>query len=283
VRWESIRHRRLDYAKTDPERVNGPVRVRTNNVSVVLPGLGVAYEVSARHHFFTGVHRGFAPPGTGSSEDTEPEESLNFELGWRFRATGLSADLTLFHSDYDNLLGVETLSGGGSSAGDLFNGGAVKVRGLEASLSQRWRLGGHSYLPFRLAYTYTVGRFQSSFSTQFADWAPRVEVGDQLPYLPEHQLQLSAGLQSGKWSTYLNGRYMDRMRTSAGQGPIPDGEGTDRRFVVDLSVQWQALGPLAFYGQVRNLTDEVYLVSRRPYGARPGLDRTALFGLSVDF
>jgi Fe(3+) dicitrate transport protein len=35
--------------------------------------------------------------------------------------------------------------------------------------------------------------------------------------------------------------------------------------------------------RIRNLTDEVYVASRRPNGLRPGLPRTALVGLSFAF
>ena len=40
----------------------GPTRLRQNQLEVFIPGLGVAYEMSRRHHLFAGVHRGFAPP-----------------------------------------------------------------------------------------------------------------------------------------------------------------------------------------------------------------------------
>ena len=41
-------------------------------------------------------------------------------------------------------------------------------------------------------------------------------------------------------------------------------------------------GRYRIYLQVRNLTDEVYVAARRPYGLRPGLPRTALLGIQVD-
>jgi Fe(3+) dicitrate transport protein len=34
---------------------------------------------------------------------------------------------------------------------------------------------------------------------------------------------------------------------------------------------------------LRNVTDEVYIVARRPYGVRPGLPRSLLVGLSAKF
>ena len=73
------------------------------------------------------------------------------------------------------------------------------------------------------------------------------------------------------------------MRTIAGQGAILAAEATDERTVFDFGLHWNGLERTSFYVQVRNLLDETYLVSRRPYGARPGLDRTLLGGASFRF
>ena len=282
ARWESIRHRRIDFARSDPQRLLGPSDERINELDVLLPGLGVVYEVSPSHHVFAGLHRGFAPPGTGSTEEVDPEQSNNYEIGYRFRRGAWSADVTAFHSDYDNLLGVETVAGGGTTSGDLFNGGEVLVSGLEASMRGRFEVGDETFVPVRVSYTFTDTEFQTSFRTSFADWSPSVTEGDELPNVPKHQLQLSLGLHRGDWSSNLKASLVDGVRTIAGQGPLRDHESTDSRSVVDLGVQWNGFERFGFYAQLRNLLDEEYLVSRRPYGARPGLPRTVLVGLAFD-
>ena len=75
---------------------------------------------------------------------------------------------------------------------------------------------------------------------------------------------------------------MDAMRTNAGQGPIPPGEGTDSRFVLDVGARYRVIDGLAVYANLRNLTDDTYIVARRPYGVRPGLPRTVLVGVAFD-
>jgi Fe(3+) dicitrate transport protein len=194
-------------------------------------------------------------------------------------------ELVGFYNDYDNLLGADTLSSGGGGTGELFNGGAVEVLGLEAAA--RWDLGrarGWALeVPLRLAYTWTEAEFQTSFETDFADWAPAVERGDELPYLPEHQLAAGTGLVGEAWGAHLDVTWVDEMRTIAGRGAIPAGEGTDAHLVLDLSARYRFRFGLVAFVQVRNLTDEVYVAARRPAGARPGLPRTALVGLSWDF
>ena len=285
LRFESIDYRREDYGRDDPERSGADLSLRENGVDVWIPGLGVAYRASDALRVFAGVHKGFAPPGPGRDEQTEAEESVNYELGLRTAGRPLAVELVGFYNDYDNLLGADTLSSGGSGTGELFNGGAVEVVGLEAAA--RWDLGrarGWALgVPLRLAYTWTEAEFRTSFETDFADWAPAVERGDELPYLPEHQLAAGAGLLGEAWGAHLDLIWVDQMRTTAGRGPIAAGEGTDAHLLLDLAAEYRFGSGLAAFVQVRNLTDEVYVAARRPAGARPGLPRTALIGLSWDF
>ncbi len=285
VRFESIDYTREDYSTQDPTRSLGPTRVRQNSIEEVIPGLGVSYALSTADRLFLGVHRGFSPPGAGVTEDTEAEVSVNYELGWRREQGALSLEVIAFFNDYSNLLGADTQSGGGGATGELFNGGAVEVRGLEfgarydLGASRGWSLS----VPLRLTYTYTVAEFQTSFDTSFEDWAPRVEVGDEVPYIPEHQLAAGIGVVGQKWGTHLNLSYVGALRTRAGQGPIPEGEGTDRRTILDLSVEREVLSRYKVFAQLRNVTDEIYIVARRPYGVRPGLPRSLMVGVSAKF
>lgn len=285
VRYESIDYVRNDYSTADPDRSEGPSRVRENSVTAFTPGLGVDYALSRESHVFMGLHKGFSPPGAGQNPDTKEEESLNVEMGYRFSGNGLNAEVIGFFSDYDNLLGRETLSGGGTGDGDLYNGGQVEVKGLEAVFgydfgnAQNWGVS----LPLHLSYTYTSAEFKSAFETGFADWSPSVAVGDELPYLPENQLFIGLGVLKDNWGVHFEGNYVSEMRTKAGQGPIPEGEGSDSRFVLNISGDYTFASKYKVYANLRNVGDETYIVARRPYGARPGLPRTLLFGVKASF
>lgn len=278
IRFESIDLLRRSWTGTDPERALDPSR-RESAVDVWIPGLGAHWRLSDTSGLFFGVHRGFAPPGPGSAAEVEAEESINWELGWRAHQGNARAEVVAFFHDYDNLLGADTLSGGGTGSGDQFNGGAVEVSGLEASASWSLQLGGWQ-LPVRASWTFNRGEFQSSFTSSFADWSPRVERGDELPYLPEHQLWLGLGLERGRVAVDLDLSWQDDMRTKAGSGPIPGAERIESRFVTDLSAKLALPRELGLVARVRNLFDETYVAARRPAGLRPGLPRTVIVGLS---
>jgi Fe(3+) dicitrate transport protein len=285
LRFESIDFTQEDYGRTDPDRTGTSLTVRENPVDELLPGLGVSYDINSTLNVFAGVHKGFAPPGAGVNEETKPESSINYEVGARYALGQFETKVIGFFNDYENLLGRDTLSSGGTGTGDLFNGGAVDVYGAEVSLgydvgaANRWAVD----VPVQLAYTYTSAEFKTSFTTSFPDWAPAVQKGDQLPYLPEHQWNLGVGVAKDKWDTFVNLNYADRMRTEPGQGPILEGTGTDDALTLDLSVGYRVREDARFFVQVRNLTDEEYIVARRPAGVRPGLPRTAMVGVSWDF
>ena len=285
VRLESIDFLRSDFGRDDPGRTGEDLTRQANNTDEILPGVGVNYSAGANWNVFGGVHRGFAPPGPGQDPETRSEESWNYEIGARFARGVTRAKAVAFYSDYGNLLGRDTLSSGGEGTGDAFNGGAVEVIGLEAAFeydlgaAQNWSVN----VPLGLVYTYTQGEFRSSFETDFPDWAPAVMAGDELPYLPQHQVGASAGMTFRRWNTFLNLAYVDAMRTSPGQGPLPKGEGTDANLVVDMSLIFLLRENLGLRLQASNLLDEVYIVARRPAGARPGRPRAILIGLDWDF
>ena len=69
------------------------------------------------------------------------------------------------------------------------------------------------------------------------------------------------------------------MRAVAGQGTIPDTERIGAHAILDLVAEAPLPGGLSLTGRVVNLTDEAYLVARRPAGLRPGLPRTVTVGL----
>ena len=284
VRIESVDFKIRDFGRSDPGRTGQALAVRRNSVDAVVPGIGLAFEASSSLTIFGGVHKGFAPPGAGANAETRAEESVNYETGFRWSGAPLHAEVVGFFNDYKNLLGRDTLATGGTGSGDLFNGGKVQVRGLEAALNREIAIGTNA-VPLRLAYTWTDASFRNSFETTFADWAPRVTAGDEVPYIPEHQLTLNAGWEVARWSTHAQLSWVDAMRTTAGRGPIAPGahSGTEGHFTGDLTVAYGLRADLELYVQGRNISNETYMVARRPAGLRPGMPRTFLTGVSWKF
>jgi Outer membrane receptor for Fe3+-dicitrate len=286
LRVEDFELTRTEWA-TDTEagraRTASPTGSRENSGTVWIPGIGVDYRITPAWTAFAGVHRGFAVPG--SSPDTDPENSVNYEVGARYDAGGLRANATGFYNDYTNLLGRDLAAIGGDPSGDTFNGGEARVVGLELN-------GGYDLglplntafsIPLEVTYTYTSAEFTNTFDSDFGAWG-EVEDGFELPYLPEHKLALNAGVE-GVYGVdlRLTGRFTDELRTVAGSGDPAPSNRIDSHFVMDLSVEYALSDRARVFGSIRNLTDNEYAVARRPAGLRPGMPQTFLLGVKTSF
>lgn len=279
VRFEDIEITRLDFATTDPTRTDGPTRIRTNTINVVIPGVGALYRLNDEWRLLAGVHKGFNPPGPGSS--ASEESSVNFEAGVRYSNDALRFESIYFLSDYDNLVGTVTDStGGGGQIGDQFDGGKVEVGGFEMSADYTFAAAGFD-IPIGLRYTWTMDAdFKNSFDSDFGPWGD-VQVGDELPYIPEHQLRASAGLENQRFRANLAASYIGKMRTEAGQGAFIPQQSIDSHLVWDMIATWNFTDNFSTYIKVDNLLDETYVASSRPSGLRPGLPRTGYVGLTI--
>ena len=283
VRVEMIDLERRDFGKTDPARTGEGLKVRRNSLTEVIPGLGVDYRINDSNRLFFGVHRGFSPPSPSSTEEVDAETSINYEAGWRHADDGRTVELVGFFNDYDNLLGNDTVSGGGQGTGDQFNGGEVQVAGLEAGfgLDLADLFSSPLRLPLRLAYTYTSAEFMNTFDSDFSGWG-NVERGDEIPYIPDHQLYAGLSVVGKRWAGYLDANYTSDTRTQAGSGPIAESQRVDARMLFDLKAETVISERFKLWAQLLNATDEVYVAARHPAGLRPGRPRTALFGVTID-
>ncbi|GAA4877967.1 TonB-dependent receptor family protein [Ferrimonas pelagia] len=279
VRYEHVETLREDWGKEDPSRSGDPA-LRENTTDGVMPALGFTYLLGDEWVVLAGVQKGFAPPSPGNNE-AEEEESWNYEAGVRFDNGLLSAELIGFISDYDNLHGNCTAAQGcdEDKIGDQENAGEFEVQGLELSADLRPELAGLIW-PMGVRYTLSQTEFQNAYVSEI--WGD-VEVGDEMPYVPEHQLQLTAGVEGDHWDLNLLGRYQSDIRTQAGVGSIPTGELIPSRWVMDLSAHYRIDDRQKISITVDNVLDETYIATRVHGGIQTGKPRSAILGYQFDF
>lgn len=282
LRYEHITMAAQDFGKSDPDRTGSQLTERSNTVDVIIPGVGIDYEFNPHISAFAGVHRGFAPPG--SHDETVPEKSINYELGVRYTKHGLSGQIVGFFNDYSNLLGSDLAASGGGGTGELFNGGDVEAKGVEFQMAYDILTSNPKglSLPLSVVYTYTDAIFLNDFDSDFEGWGT-VSANDELPYLAHHQLAVILGLDAHLFNVNVSGRYLAEMRTTPGQGEILENQKTDAYLVFDASVNYKLHEHIALFASVTNLTDQVYVVARRPAGLRPGMPRAFVVGVKAEF
>ncbi|MBL8953339.1 MAG: TonB-dependent receptor [Myxococcaceae bacterium] len=268
------------------------IRTRTQNLltdavsrtgtNALLPGVGAHWQIVPQLGVLAGVYRGFTAPAPGQT--AQPEYSVNYEAGARWARRQERLEVMGFFNDYSNLTSLCTASSGclPSMLDQQFNNGRAHIYGLEVYGEKTIRFSNGISVPLSAAYTYTQTELLDAFASadpQLGD----VEPGDELPYVPRHLVNLSAGIDVWRVSAHAQLSFIDRMREVAGQGEATDAELTDAQLTLDVHVGFRVFDWLRIYGDARNLTDTRAIVARRPFGARPTAPRTFIVGVKLDY
>lgn len=281
IRFETIDLLNKNYGTNDVNRTGVNLVENDNHVKVWLPGVGTNYRINNNLSFFGGIHKGFAPPT--NREGTEAEKSVNYELGSRFKYNKLSGEIVAYFNDYSNLLGSDLAASGGSGTLDQFNAGEAHVKGIELLLNyQVLKEDGKFKLPITFGYTLTDTEFINKFSSSDGAWGT-IEKGDEIPYISKHQFNASIALEHAKFELILGARFNGEFRTIAGQGSIPNEFSVPSNTVVDFGSKYKFNKHFSLTGNINNLFDTTYLVSRVPSGLRPGMPFSASIGIAAQF
>jgi Fe(3+) dicitrate transport protein len=302
-------------------RVNGKdtLIIANTQVSTLIPGAGINYNISPALGLFAGIHRGFAPPRTkdaisneGVDLELEAEKSWNSELGARIKAGKMEMEYTLFNMNFSNQIIPVSESSGGLGTGYI-NGGETMHRGMELSLL----LPFNDFLPqsWNAQISYTGTWVQSTFSGDryvMSKKAVNKELQDvyvningyKTPYAPEFTMAASlivehaSGWGIRTWANYTGSQYTDALNTENVYDWInQDKADTNYSYtqatasgrigklnpylIANVSAWYQHSGTgLGFNVGVKNLFNERYIASRRPQGIRPGLPRFISAGIT---
>lgn len=279
LRYEDIDLLKKDYTKEDLAR-SGKVRIETpNHARVLIPGIGVHYQLLPAASVFFGVHKGFAPPSVELYQ--KPESSVNMELGTRVSIGKFKAELIGFYNNYSNMLGSDLAASGGSGTLEQFNVGEARVKGAEFLVQYQPLPHTCSLrLPLQLSYTYTDTEMRNSFESH--SWGNVVR-GDEIPYIFKHALNMQLGIEYKWFYANIGARYNSDMRTSPGQGTIAEREKVPANLILDASVNVLVNKYLTLRLNAINLTNRVYLTSRHPAGLRAGHPFGIYAGANVQF
>lgn len=249
----------------------------------ILPGAGAFYGITETFGVLAGVHRGFSPPPPGTSATDHGEFSVNYEAGARFKSGAATAEVIGFFSDYSNLTTICTFAGScdNQNVDRQFDAGAAHIYGLEAFAGHELPAGPVT-LPFTVAYTFTRSELQNDFHSGDPTLG-QVRSGYELPYLPLHQLVATLGAETERAGVALSATYISSMREVAGSGDLDPDHSTDAQFLLDAGATFRPVRYLTVYANLRNVLGAEYIVSRRPYGARPNAPRWLQVGAKIEF
>lgn len=261
-----------------------------NSLKKTTWGVGLNYELSDRFTVLAGVHKGFAPPGSGVAMGIKGEESTNVEGGVRFRNGSFGVDLIGFYTDYSNALRncivanpcTNPVPGGLPLVDGVQQDGGKEVHGLEVLAYGNLFEGDGFRIPLQVAYTYTGGEYTSA-----ADLGTGVRKGDVLDNTPKHIGRFQVGLDHDVGFDFnIAFNYQDGACATTTCGRT----GVDTRFLktqslftMDLSASYALTEAIDLYARVENLFDEQRITHRGADGARGNPGRYIGGGVRVNF
>ncbi len=288
VRFESVNFRRVNHLNG----ARGDTRL-----TQWIPGIGAAYSAGSRVTFFSGLHRGFAPPrvedvinnNSGASIDLDAELSWNYEAGVRANLPGdLRAEATLFRMDFENQIIPASVAGGLGAT--LTNAGSTLHQGAE--FSSAWQLA--RFLPrqhkvtLRTAWTLLpIARYSSDRFSNVPGFTTVRITGNRLPYAPKHMLTSSLSYTHAKGvnvfveNVYSGRQFGDDLNTVGG---TPDGQRglLPGNGIWNASVNVPIKASTTLFFTVKNVTDRLAIVDRSR-GLLPGIPRLVQSGFRFKF
>ncbi|MDB4972441.1 MAG: outer rane iron(III) dicitrate receptor, partial [Myxococcaceae bacterium] len=267
IRTELMRSQSLDrLAMTDRKSFN----------SAVLPGVGAYWGLYKGLGLLGGAYEGFSPPPPGQVKSVKPEKSINYEAGARYTDRLMRLESVFFYNDYKNLTDIcsEQCTSGNDQQ---FDARGAKTTGVEVMAQHEVPIRKYR-LPLMVSYTWTRSQFDHAFTSGDPIWG-NVHKGDNVPYIPPHQVRAQLGLEHPVGGMNVGITYVGAMRELPGVGPLSSTIATDKQTIVDIAGQAHIWGPLSLYANIQNLFDSQYIVSRRPFGARPNAPRWTHVGI----
>lgn len=254
-----------------------------------MPGISTGVEVIPGLSLLGGVYRGFSPAAPTVSGSASSETSVNWEAGVRFREAETHLQAMAFYNDYQNLTVVCSVASSCTDAavGTQTNAGGVNVFGVEAVAAHTVAVDEVRF-PMRATYTFVQSAIRDAASTE-NPLLGRVTPGDRVPYVPEHQLSVQAGVEMAFWGVNVAGTFVGEMWEQAGQGTPEtavsdlDGDGvetlTEAFALLDATAYVRLFEGMRVYVRGENLTLTRAITSRRPFGARPNRPFMLMAGL----
>ncbi len=296
----ALRYEDIDYTRFN--RLNGAQG--RDEVKEWIPGLSVGFEPTKNFLLFAGVHEGFAPPrvedlidNSGGSIDVDSESSTNLEIGFKSAPLrGLTLDGTYFRNDFDNLVAVGSIAGGGVDLAQgeaLFEGVELFAR-LDSArfMNTSWNVYG------QLAWTYLWTAEQSTPFQRVSDGTAIAgdTAGNRQPYAPEHLVTARIGYALRNFDAHVEMVFVDEQFADFQNFASPDAataggvSGASGRFgkidshtIVNLGVTYtyEPTDTDVFLA-VKNVFDEEYIVDRTR-GILPGSERLFHVGVKQNF
>ena len=257
--------------------------------SATMLGLSTIKRLAHGTQIFAGYHQGYSPASAGDLAERTPEESDNFEIGFRISSRLSFFEAIGFFVDYDNLHeSCLTANGCTGNIGDTTNAGKAEVKGVEfqyrmADIFAAPRVKGMSNMGSIKFPLIISGLLQDSEYKTNTD-NENNQMGKSISYVPDFQLYTSVGVETNTWDISLGAKYQDDTFTNNSNTYK-----TGKAFIFDLHsgmnlpINMNGISEARLFLNIDNLFDKVIVASEHEYGKRPNKPLTVMTGVKFDF
>ena len=276
-----LRHEDVDYAKI--AKNNGAVT--KDDTSDTMLAASTVYSMGDGKSAFFGYSQGYMPIGADSA-GVEPEESDNYEIGYRSRNAHGFMEVVAFYVDYDMLnetCGV--VAGCGNADNGQENAGEAHASGVEFTYklnnlfptTQMKGAGDMSGIRYPFVFSATLQESERDVSTS----GTKLD-GNSIKYTPEEIFYIAIGAETNDWDYKFAAKYADEYFTNDANTIK-----TESAWIVDFQggIKLDKLGMQGAraFVNVDNLLDKTYLASNHEYGNRPNKPQSFMAGVTFDF
>jgi Fe(3+) dicitrate transport protein len=279
-----VRHEDVDYEKLSAAAAGAQAAPSKYSNSETMYAASTAYSMGEGKTAFIGFSQGYSPTGPSN---IRPEESDNYEIGYRSRNANGFMELVAFYVDYDML--NETCgatAGCGNADTNEENAGEAHSSGVEFTYklnnlfptTQMKGAGDMSGIRYPFVFSAT---FQESERDVNINDTTKLD-GNSITYTPEEIFYISIGAESNDWDYKFAMKYNDEYFTNDANTIK-----TESAWIVDFQggIKLDKLGMQGAraFVNVDNLLDKTYLASNHEYGNRPNKPQSFMAGVTFDF
>ena len=274
------RHEDVDYWESTD---GSPGTPQENSQSMI--AASTVYDMGNGQSAFAAYSQGYMPTGVSSQE---PEESDNYEIGYRASTMNTYMEIIGFHIDYDRLQETCNIAAGcADSSNAAKNAGEAHVTGLEfiyrinnlfaaPAMKGADNVGSGVRYPMVISATLQEAEHDVTTGSSIAD-------GARIAYTPEEIYYVSFGAETNSWDWQLSAKYNDEVYNKG----ISTAAKTESAWIYDFrsGMQLDSMGlqGARAYLNIDNLFDKVYIASSHNYGVRPNKPQTVMAGIAFEF
>jgi Fe(3+) dicitrate transport protein len=266
------------------ESTDGTAGTPRDNSETMLAASTV-YNMGNGKSAFAGYSQGYMPTGVSSSL---PEESDNYEVGYRSITANSHMEIIAFLTDYENLNEVCNAAAGCTvGTNDQKSTGEAHAQGIEflyrvnnlfaaPQMKGAADTGSGVRYPMILAVTLQEAEHDATTDDDFVD-------GNRIKYTPEKIYYLSLGMETNSWDMNISAKYNDDVKNTGASDAVSTESAWIYDFRSGMSLDGMGMQGARAFINVDNLFDKVMVASEHEYGKRPNKPLSVMAGVKFDF